>query len=283
MRSATDATSLERQAKPYQNRTLPGARPSAKPQSGGRRRDIGASSVAAWRHAARPFFGFGRGRRCITTKPATAKQLGQDGSVSPANPLVDQPTPDVEHLLGVLSDALDAVDDLPRRGASADRHLDIRDFAGLAGRWTSAATDSPKRNLADACCLAAIVSRSDVCAIQETRGELTAMLTMLRRLVPSWGVILTDAGQGDAANDERLAYVFDRDACGPAPGRRAGDPPFMVSFEAPPREPDRLHAADAAHRLRRHRLDDANGHLTPPDELLGQPRSIFDAAGTAHY
>ena len=83
------------------------------------------------------------------------------------------------------------------------------------------------------------------------------MLTMLRRLGPAWGVILTDAGQGDAANDERLAYVFDRDRVRPsglagelvidettfgtaaAPLRaQFARPPFMVSFEAgPPANP----------------------------------------------
>src|SRR3954447_26354888 len=105
--------------------------------------------------------------------------------------------------------------------ARDDAHLligtwNIRDFAGLTGRWTSAPEDSPRRNLSDVCCLAAVVSRFDVCAIQETRSELTAMLTMLRRLGPSWAVILTDAGQGAAANDERLAYVYDRDRVRPS-------------------------------------------------------------------
>jgi len=66
-------------------------------------------------------------------------------------------------------------------------------------------------------------------------------------------VILTDAGLGDPANDERLAYVFDRAAV--RPSGLAGElvidaatlepeavplqaqfarPPFMVSFQAGP-------------------------------------------------
>jgi hypothetical protein len=101
--------------------------------------------------------------------------------------------------------------------------------------------------------LAEIVRRFDVCAIEETRDDLTAPLTLLRRPGPSWGVIVTDAGLGDAANNERLAYVFDRDRV--QPSGLAGEliidaatfgtqavplraqfarPPFMVSFDAGP-------------------------------------------------
>ena len=35
---------------------------------------------------------------------------------------------------------------------------------------------------------------------------------MLRRLGPDWGVLVTDVGEGDQADDERLVYVFDRRA-----------------------------------------------------------------------
>jgi hypothetical protein len=88
------------------------------------------------------------------------------------------------------------------------------------------------------------VRRFDVCA---------AILTLLRALGLSWDVILTDAGLGDAPNDERLAYVFDRAAV--QPSGLAGElvidattfgsqavplqaqvarPPFLVSFQAGP-------------------------------------------------
>jgi hypothetical protein len=125
---------------------------------------------------------------------------------------VDIPPPRVASQLRALRTALDNDPDLPARDAA---HLligtwNVRAFGGLTAEWDSVSGDRPKRNLTDVCCLAEIVRRFDVCAIQETRGDLTAMLTLLRRLGPAWGVILTDVGLGDAANNERLAYVFDR-------------------------------------------------------------------------
>jgi endonuclease/exonuclease/phosphatase family metal-dependent hydrolase len=267
----------------------------------------------------------------------------------PALAAVDAPPAQVVRRLAALRAALDADPGLPARDPE---HLligtfNIRAFGGLTAAWDSAPSDSPRRNLADVCCLAEIVRRFDVCAIQETRGELTGMLTLLRALGPSWGVILTDAGLGDAANDERLAYVFDRDQV--QPSGLAGElvidaatfgtqavplrvqfarPPFLVSFQAgPPAAPVAftlisLHVAygkAAAERtpeiqtfaawLKRQagqredfnanlialgdfnidRWEDPNGQafvsagLTPPAELLDQPRSIFDTPTGAHF
>jgi len=264
----------------------------------------------------------------------------------PALAAVDAPPAPVAQQLAELRAALAAEPGLPARDGA---HLligtfNIRAFGGLTGKWDSAASDSPKRNLTDVCCLAEIVRRFDVCAIQETRGELTGMLTLLRALGPSWGLILTDAGLGAAANDERLAYVFDRDAV--QPSGLAGElvidaatfgsqavplraqfarPPFMVSFQAAGAVEFTLislhvvYGATAADRtpeietfatwLKRQagqredfnanlialgdfnidRWSDPNGQafvsagLTPPAELLDQPRSIFDSATSAHY
>jgi hypothetical protein len=269
--------------------------------------------------------------------------------IVPALAAIDNPPAQVTNQLTGLAAALDADSNLPARDA---QHLligtwNIRAFAGLTPKWVSGPRDTPKRNLADICVLAEVVRRFDVCAIQETRGELTAMLTLLRRLGPSWGVVLTDSGLGHAANDERLAYVFDRDrvrASGLA-GELVIDattfgteavplrsqfarPPFMVSFEAGPiaspvgftlislhidygkKPADRTPEITAfANWLRDRageredfnsnlialgdfnidRRDDPNGQafmsagLTPPDELLDQPRSIFDTSRKSHF
>jgi endonuclease/exonuclease/phosphatase family metal-dependent hydrolase len=265
----------------------------------------------------------------------------------PALTAVDEPPAGVRRRLKALRGALDG--ELPARDPAQllIGTWNIRALGGLTPKWTTAAGDSPKRNLADVCCLAEIVRRFDVCAVQETRGELTALLTLLRRLGPSWGVIVTDAGQGHAANDERLAYVFDRDSVRPTGlagelvidettfgtvavplMRQFARSPFMVSFEAGPEAAPTgftlisLHvdygrtAADRtpeivtfANSLKRRavdredfnanlialgdfnidRWDDPNGRafvsagLTPPAELLDQPRSIFDAGSTRHF
>jgi hypothetical protein len=44
----------------------------------------------------------------------------------------------------------------------------------LTEKWRSEEEDSPKRDLFDVRCIAEIVSRFDVVAIQEARGDLSA-------------------------------------------------------------------------------------------------------------
>jgi endonuclease/exonuclease/phosphatase family metal-dependent hydrolase len=170
----------------------------------------------------------------------------------PALAAVDNPPAEVVAQLAAVRAGLNATA-LPARDAA---HLligtwNIRALGDLTPKWRTTDADSPKRNLADICCLAEIIGRLDVCAVQETRGNLTGLLTLLRRLGPQWGVIVTDAGEGAAANDERLAYLFSREAVRPSglagelvideatfgnqatPLRRQfARPPFMVSFEA---------------------------------------------------
>lgn len=46
-------------------------------------------------------------------------------------------------------------------------------------------------------------------AVQEVRGNLTALQTLLAALGPNWGSIMTDVTRGKAGNNERMAFVFD--------------------------------------------------------------------------
>jgi endonuclease/exonuclease/phosphatase family metal-dependent hydrolase len=69
--------------------------------------------------------------------------------------------------------------------------------------------DSPKRNLRDVLCLAEIVSRFDVIAIQEVRRDLAGLRVLMEILGKEWGWILTDFTRGDAGDQERMAFVFD--------------------------------------------------------------------------
>jgi endonuclease/exonuclease/phosphatase family metal-dependent hydrolase len=261
---------------------------------------------------------------------------------------IDNPPASVLNALGGLGAALDAT--VPSKDA---QHLllgtwNIRAFGGLTPKWRTDAGDSPKRNLADLVAIAEIVSRFDVCAIQETRGDLTALRTLVRCLGPGWGFVVTDVGEGEAANDERLAYVFDRGSVrfsGLAGelviaeeefGKQAtplrkqfARTPYMVSFEAGPagdpvgftlislhvvfgeRAADRTpEIRTLANRLKLRAedpdefgrnlialgdfnidrwIDDPNADafrsegLTPPFELLGLPRTIFDNPAKPHF
>ncbi|MDP8977505.1 MAG: endonuclease/exonuclease/phosphatase family protein [Actinomycetota bacterium] len=99
-------------------------------------------------------------------------------------------------------------------GKRLDRNLliatwNIRAFGDLTERWQAGPDDSPKRDLHALACITEIVSRFDVVALQEVRGNIKALRHMLRHLGPHWGLLLTDVTAGRAGNDERMAFVFD--------------------------------------------------------------------------
>ena len=77
----------------------------------------------------------------------------------PALSEIDQPPGSLTAELAPLRAGLRA--ELPAR--TTDTVLvgtwNIRDFAGLTAAWQTGAHDSPKRNLADVCAIAEIVSR----------------------------------------------------------------------------------------------------------------------------
>jgi endonuclease/exonuclease/phosphatase family metal-dependent hydrolase len=85
----------------------------------------------------------------------------------------------------------------------------LRAFGGLTKRWEAQAGDRPKRNFLDVALIAEIVSRFDVVAIQEVRGDLRALRHLLKLLGEDWGFLLTDVTKGPAGNNERLAFLYD--------------------------------------------------------------------------
>jgi endonuclease/exonuclease/phosphatase family metal-dependent hydrolase len=85
----------------------------------------------------------------------------------------------------------------------------LRAFGELTEKWSSGPKDTPKRDLHAVALITEIVSRFDVIAIQETRGNIASLRRMVNWLGPDWGLILTDPTRGAAGNDERLAFVFD--------------------------------------------------------------------------
>ncbi|MGH2751819.1 MAG: endonuclease/exonuclease/phosphatase family protein [Actinomycetota bacterium] len=103
-------------------------------------------------------------------------------------------------------------DDIPSK--RLDHNLlvatwNIRAFGDLCESWIPSENDRPKRNLYALRCIAEIVARFDVIAIQETRDNIKALRHMLKHLGPDWGLIMTDVTVGEAGNDERMAFVFD--------------------------------------------------------------------------
>ena len=59
--------------------------------------------------------------------------------------------------------------------------------------------------------IAEIMSHFDLVAVQEVRADLKALHRLMKRLGPSWDYIATDVAAGRRGNQERMAFVFNRD------------------------------------------------------------------------
>ncbi len=128
----------------------------------------------------------------------------------------DAPPARVQQDLDNLSIALDAA--VP---AKADDNLliatwNIRAFASLTRKWTAGDGDSPKRDLRGLRAIIEILSRFDVVAIQELKGDLRALRDTLSFLGEDWGFLMTDVTLGDEGNNERLAFLFHRERVKPS-------------------------------------------------------------------
>jgi endonuclease/exonuclease/phosphatase family metal-dependent hydrolase len=132
------------------------------------------------------------------------------GSLDSAPRVTDQPPGEVASDLARLRTALD--EGVPAK--ALDRNLliatwNIRAFGDLTEKWESTEEDTPKRDLHALLCIAEIVSRFDVVAVQEAKDNLKALRHMIQVLGPDWGLCLTDVTEGDPGNGERMAFLFD--------------------------------------------------------------------------
>lgn len=92
----------------------------------------------------------------------------------------------------------------------------IRGFGDLTEKWSTNNGESPARNLHAIVCIAEILSRFDVIAIQEVKGNIKSLRHTMKLLGPNWGFLMTDVTRGDAGNKERMAFVFNRDRVKPS-------------------------------------------------------------------
>ena len=122
----------------------------------------------------------------------------------------DDPPAAVRADLNSLRAALDA--DIPAK--AADNLLiaswNIRSFSSLTRKWTASGSDSPKRDLRGLRAIIDILSRFDVIALQEVKGNLRALRDTLSFLGDDWAFLMTDVNIGDAGVSERLAFLFQR-------------------------------------------------------------------------
>lgn len=124
--------------------------------------------------------------------------------------LFDHAPQSVKDNLHLLSVDLD--EKIPAK--SLDKNLliatwNIRAFGGLTEEYISGSKDSPKRDLHSVMCIAEIIRRFDVIAVQEVKSNVLALRETMKELGNNWSLILTDVTKGDAGNGERMAYIFD--------------------------------------------------------------------------
>lgn len=95
--------------------------------------------------------------------------------------------------------------------------------------------------------IAEVLSRFDLCAVQEINDNLGPLQRVLRLMGPSYDYMVTDVTMGDSGNNERLAFVFDKrkilfrnivgelvlpDQRGAGPIKQLARTPMLASFQA---------------------------------------------------
>ena len=124
--------------------------------------------------------------------------------------ITDAPPPSIRQELDLLQADLD--EKLPAK--ALDRNVliatwNLKAFGGLTEEWHAGDHHSPKRDLHSLLCIAAIIRRFDIIAVQEVKGDIKALRHLLKLLGPDWAFLMTDVTKGDAGNNERLAFLYD--------------------------------------------------------------------------
>ncbi|WP_034891659.1 endonuclease/exonuclease/phosphatase family protein [Gillisia sp. Hel_I_29] len=124
--------------------------------------------------------------------------------------ILDAPPDDIQKNIDLLNNDLDA--HLPSK--EIDKNLliatwNIRAFGNYIRKWKSEEEDSPKRDMHSILCIAAIIKRFDVIAVQEVKANIRGLRDVMKLLGSHWSLILTDVTKGSSGNGERMAFIFD--------------------------------------------------------------------------
>lgn len=155
------------------------------------------------------------------------------------------PPPDVAEDLARLSASLDSAVPPRHENNLLVATWNLRAFGDLTAKWEAGPKDSPKRDWHAVACIAEVVARFDVVAIQEVRRDTAAVRFLLQRLGPEWRLITSDVTEGAEGNGERLTFCYDTKRVQPSglvgeivlpptagggPARQFARTPYAASF-----------------------------------------------------
>lgn len=81
----------------------------------------------------------------------------------------------------------------------------------IVGSWNIRAFDGGRLRLDESYhYIAEIIDHFDIVAVQEIRSDLAPLRRLVTLLGPNWDYFVTDITAGDRGNDERMAFLFDR-------------------------------------------------------------------------
>lgn len=97
----------------------------------------------------------------------------------------------------------------------ADLAVQIRDTRRsnslIVGSWNIRAFDGGRKRLDESYhYIAEIIDHFDICAVQEIKPDLGPLKRLVGLLGENWDYFVTDVTAGDAGNDERMAFLFNR-------------------------------------------------------------------------
>lgn len=117
--------------------------------------------------------------------------------------------PEVASRLADVRDAVGSVIPSRRPGNLLIGTWNLRAFGRVQPTWQAKKGVTPQRDWRAVSLIAEVIRRCDVVALQEVRREPAALRFLLATLGPTWRLIVSDVTEGDAGNDERLAFVYD--------------------------------------------------------------------------
>lgn len=89
---------------------------------------------------------------------------------------------------------------------------DRRPNSLIIGSWNIRAFDGGMPRLDESYhYIAEIISSLDICAVQELRDDLAPLKRLIRLLGPNWDYFVTDVGNHEGANYERMGFIFNKD------------------------------------------------------------------------